>query len=321
MSSWKNESVEYRNRLCERYGVIEEKFDKQAFNEDPIAYFESVGYKLKAGEWIPAMWNLFKLFRTDSRLASNQIGPNGYKVAQILSNILLKNESLRDQVESKMSASTLTESSLKRIDRLMNDEVLNEKKWKDYDKSQKIKIIIIIIAGIILVTIAALGFIGYQNGGASALQNATSFLDKLKVIVSLPAQAFKTVDPQSLQQVAQEVASDPVAQTASSAIDTVVQNAAQVVSQAKGITGSDIYDVVSAAVYKGGDALKEIQTMAQLDISGYIDPNTGRLSTIVSKSSIIQILTGYLKQALASGNTSLDSFYELADALKVAISV
>ena len=281
MASWKQESEVYKTRMYEKYGIIEEKFDKQAFNNDPIAYFESINYELHGTEWISAMWNLLKLAKTDSSLFKKQLGPNGQKVVQILKTIVDKNPKLKKLVAEKQKSITpqmeasadkvlMAEgvSLLRKYDRLLDENLLNEK-WSDKSTGAKVGIIVAIIAILLLIG----GFIYYMATKDSA-----------------GAQA-------------------------------ITQTAGQVVSQAKGITGGDIYDVVSAAVSKGGDALKEIQTLAQLDVSRYIDPNTGHLSTIASKSSIIQALIGHLKQALASGNTSLDSFYELADVLKVAISV
>jgi len=285
MASWKQESEVYKTRMYEKYGIIEEKFDKQAFNNDPIAYFESINYELHGTEWISAMWNLLKLAKTDSSLFKKQLGPNGQKVAQILKKIVDKNPTLKALVTDKQKSMTpqmeasadkilMAESTslLQKYDRLLDDNVLNEG-FKDWWGKKSTKAKILIIAGIIAAILIIAGIIYY------------------------------------------------VATKDSAGAQAMTQTAGQVVSQAKGITSGDIYDVVSAAVQKGGDALKEIQTMAQLDISKYIDPNTGGLNTIMPKSSIIPVLIDHLKQALASGNTSLDSFYELADSLKVAISV
>jgi hypothetical protein len=190
MSSWKNESVEYRNRLCERYGVIEEKFDKQAFNEDPIAYFESINYELHGTEWISAMWNLLKLAKTDSSLVKKQLGPNGQKVAQILKKIVDKNPTLKALVTEKQKSMTpeieassdkilMAEGSslLKKYDRLLDGNVLNEG-FKDWWGKKSTKAKVLIIAGIIAAILIIAGIIYYvttkDSAGAQAMTQTAS---------------------------------------------------------------------------------------------------------------------------------------------------
>ena len=140
MATWKEDSQVYKTRLYEKYGIIEEKFDKQAFNEDPIGYFESINYNLKGIDWIPAMWNLLKLAHTDSKFIKKQLGPNGQKVSAILCKILLKNKDLGQQVEAKMETTpdysmadtVLQESNLIKYDRILDGDILNEGKLGDW---------------------------------------------------------------------------------------------------------------------------------------------------------------------------------------------
>lgn len=219
MSSWKNESVEYRNRLCERYGIIEEKFDKQAFNEDPIAYFESINYELHGTEWISAMWNLLKLAKTDSSLVKKQLGPNGQKVAQILKTIVDKNPTLKALVTEKQKSMTpeieatadkilMAEgtSLLKKYDRLLDDNVLNEG-FKDWWSKKSTKAKVLIIAGIIAAILIIAGIIYYvatkDSSGTQAItqmgtqvvqnaaQNAAPTLEQI-------ANSVSTNDPDTI---------------------------------------------------------------------------------------------------------------------------
>ncbi len=204
MASWKQESEVYKTRMYEKYGIIEEKFDKQAFNNDPIAYFESINYELHGTEWISAMWNLLKLAKTDSSLFKKQLGPNGQKVVQILKIIVDKNPKLKNLVAEKQKSITpqmeasadkvlMAEgaSLLRRYDRLLDDSVLNEGKIKDWWNRQTAGKKVGIIATIIAILLLIGGFIYYvatkdsagaqtiAQTGANVVQNAAPTLEQI----------------------------------------------------------------------------------------------------------------------------------------------
>lgn len=203
MASWKQESEVYKTRMYEKYGIIEEKFDKQAFNNDPIAYFESINYELHGTEWISAMWNLLKLAKTDSSLFKKQLGPNGQKVVQILKTIVDKNPKLKNLVAEKQKSITpqmeasadkvlMAEgaSLLRKYDRLLDENLLNEgKKWSEKSTGAKVGIIITIIAILLLIG----GFIYYvatkDSAGAQTMAQTAGQVVSQASNVSIPPEA------------------------------------------------------------------------------------------------------------------------------------
>lgn len=202
MATWKDESQVYKTRLYERYGIIEEKFDKQAFNEDPIAYFESINYELHGTEWISAMWNLLKLAKTDSSFVKKQLGPNGQKVAQILKTIVEKNSWLRDKVAAKIQTITpqlessadkilMAESAslLKKYDRILDDNILNEG-IKEWSTAKKIGVIVIIIGIILIIAGIAHAIItGNASQAGQVASQAGQIVSQVSNSMSIPQEA------------------------------------------------------------------------------------------------------------------------------------
>lgn len=157
--TWKNESRKYKEKMYEAYN-LNEAFDKVSFNSDPVGYFESINYDLKGIDWVPAVWNLLRLAKTDSNILKGQLGPNGEKVRAIVLKILNKNPDLKNRVESteqklpqivnrygnSLEKPLLTERKIANYERMLESNRLNEA------LSKKVKMAILLVLLAVLAT-------------------------------------------------------------------------------------------------------------------------------------------------------------------------
>lgn len=103
--TWNSESKRYTERMYRKYEMsLEEAFDKQAFEADPVGYFKSIDYKITGLDWIPAMWNLIKMAWSDytpSKYESMgpKFGPKGQKAIAIMKQVINNNPKLKSRVE------------------------------------------------------------------------------------------------------------------------------------------------------------------------------------------------------------------------------
>ena len=311
MASWKQESEVYKTRMYEKYGIIEEKFDKQAFNNDPIAYFESINYELHGTEWISAMWNLLKLAKTDSKLIKKQLGPNGQKVVQILAKILLKNPNLASKVESKIGSITpqvgsqyeqalMTEKSLARYDRILEDDLLEEK----LGKGAKITIIVVVIAILITIGLALLGANGAGNNIAAEVGKDMPFSGKLKILAQYPLKSLKYGG---------QIAWEGVKNAGASAVNSVKnlfagsgKEIGQAASQVSNVSippeATDIIHRISQAVSNNSDKLATLQD--------YVNVRPG-----VTAQTTRDIAQSTLQGAFAMGKIDMGTLQTIAGSL------
>lgn len=157
--AWKNESRRYKEKMYKAYN-LNEAFDKVSFNNDPIGYFGSINYDLKGIDWVPAVWNLLRLAKTDSNILKGQLGPNGKKVKTIVLKLLNRNPDLKSKVENteqklpqimnkygnSLERSLLTEREIVNYERMLESDRLNE------SLSKKVKTAILLVLLAVLAT-------------------------------------------------------------------------------------------------------------------------------------------------------------------------
>ena len=165
--TWNSESKRYTERMYRKYEMsLEEAFDKQAFEEDPVGYFKSIDYKITGLDWIPAMWNLVKLAWSDytpSKYAStgSKFGPKGQKAIAIMRQVINNNPKLKSRVERLQAKAPKNEKQVEaEISELMGE--LKESNRSSYNRLEegfgtkaKLGIIISLLALLTMSTVGA----------------------------------------------------------------------------------------------------------------------------------------------------------------------
>ena len=165
--TWNSESKRYTERMYRKYEMsLEEAFDKQAFEEDPVGYFKSIDYKITGLDWIPAMWNLVKLAWSDytpSKYAStgSKFGPKGQKAITIMRQVINNNPKLKSRVERLQAKAPKNEKQVEaEISELMGE--LKESNRSSYNRLKegfegkaKLGIIISLLALLTMSTVGA----------------------------------------------------------------------------------------------------------------------------------------------------------------------
>ena len=176
--TWNSESKRYTERMYRKYEMsLEEAFDKQAFEEDPVGYFKSIDYKITGLDWIPAMWNLVKLAWSDytpSKYAStgSKFGPKGQKAITIMRQVINNNPKLKSRVERLQAKAPKNEKQIEaEISELMGE--LKESNRSSYNRLKegfegkaKLGIIISLLALLTMSTVGAKSSYSWNEGWA-----------------------------------------------------------------------------------------------------------------------------------------------------------
>jgi hypothetical protein len=165
--TWNSESKRYAERMYRKYEMsLEEAFDKQAFEADPVGYFKSIDYKITGFDWIPAMWNLIKMAWSDytpSKYESMgpKFGPKGQKAIAIMKQVINNNPKLKSRVERLQARAPKNEKQVEtEISELMGE--LKESSRSSYNRLEeglggkaKLGIIISLLALLTMSTVGA----------------------------------------------------------------------------------------------------------------------------------------------------------------------
>lgn len=112
MSSWKNESVEYRNRLCERYGVrLKESFDKALFQRNPKKFFNDNNWIVPQENFEEIVSALSELAQSDSEISMEdvELGKRGEYVQEVVQKLMATDKNFAANVNKAMNSTHVQE--------------------------------------------------------------------------------------------------------------------------------------------------------------------------------------------------------------------